>query len=96
MGIRRTAVRAEPLNGSRRRQEALTDLAKQMEPPDVGCYEIETLNVEPETLNPRLARMSLLSYHSGLAALGRFARSDFHCRDGIKSPSGCQVKSRKN
>src|SRR5436190_24191685 len=32
--------RFEPLNRSSRRQEALTDLAKQMEPPDVGCYEV--------------------------------------------------------
>jgi hypothetical protein len=33
--------RIEPLNRSSRRQKALTDLAKQMEPPDVGCYEIQ-------------------------------------------------------
>jgi hypothetical protein len=33
--------RFEPLNRSSRRQEALTDLAKQMEPPDVGCYEAQ-------------------------------------------------------
>ena len=32
--------RFESLNRSSRRQEALTDLVKQMEPPDVGCYEV--------------------------------------------------------
>jgi hypothetical protein len=55
--------------------------------------EIEILNVEPETLHSRFARTSLLSYHYGLAALGRCARSDLHGPESIKGSN--RVPSKK-
>jgi len=35
----------------------------------------------------RFVLHSLLSYQYGLVAMGRYARSDFHCREAIKAPN---------
>jgi hypothetical protein len=54
--------------------------------------EMGALNVEPGPLNSGFARMSLLSYHDGTAAMGRHARGDFHRRKGIRGPKGLPSK----